>query len=172
MAFGCSSTPLPIPRRVRRPSEAQAAAAAGPRRERIVDDAAEVRPRHRAMKPTNRARQPAEGPADPRAGAEGNADEGGALRTPSREGVSPGLNRVGQAARGLPFLTQGGSGMRKAARPVLCGGRPVMGSLPRSRFGASSARKLATRGQKPLRDESPEEWRGASAPLSSSRVSA
>jgi len=36
---------------------------------------------------------------EPRAGAKENADEGGALRTPGREGASHGLNRVRQAAR-------------------------------------------------------------------------
>ncbi len=52
-----------------------------------------------AVKPTNEAGRPAEEPVEPRAGAEENADEGGALRTPGREGASHGLNRVRQAAR-------------------------------------------------------------------------
>ena len=45
------------------------------------------------------AGRPAEEPVEPRAGAKENADEGGTLRTPSREGASHGLDRVRQAAR-------------------------------------------------------------------------
>jgi RNA-directed DNA polymerase len=52
-----------------------------------------------AAKPTNEAGRPAEEPAEPRAGAEGNAAKVDTLRTPSREGVSHGLDRVGQTAR-------------------------------------------------------------------------
>ncbi len=43
-----------------------------------------------AVKPTNEAGRPGEEPAEPRAGAEGNADQTDTLRTPSREGVSHG----------------------------------------------------------------------------------
>jgi RNA-directed DNA polymerase len=52
-----------------------------------------------AVKPTNEAGRPAEEPVEPRAGAKENADEGGTLRTPGREGASHGLDRVRQAAR-------------------------------------------------------------------------
>lgn len=38
-------------------------------------------------------------PVEPRAGAEGNAGQGGTRRTPSRESVSHGLDRIRQAAR-------------------------------------------------------------------------
>jgi hypothetical protein len=37
-----------------------------------------------AMKPTNEAGRPAEEPGEPKAGAEENAGEGGALRTPGQ----------------------------------------------------------------------------------------
>jgi len=50
-----------------------------------------------ARKPTN-VSAGAE-PAEPRAGAKGNADQAGTHRTPRRESVSPGLDRVRQAAR-------------------------------------------------------------------------
>ncbi len=39
--------------------------------------------------------------AEPRAGAKENASQDGALRTPSREGASSGLERVRQGAKGL-----------------------------------------------------------------------
>jgi RNA-directed DNA polymerase len=52
-----------------------------------------------AWKPTNEAGRPVEEPAEPRAGTEGNADQGGTLRTPSREGASHGLDRVRRTAR-------------------------------------------------------------------------
>ena len=52
-----------------------------------------------ALKPTNEAGRPGEEPAEPRAGTEGNAEQGGTLRTPSREGASHGLDRVRKAAK-------------------------------------------------------------------------
>jgi len=52
-----------------------------------------------AVKPTNEAGRLAEEPVEPRAGAKENAEEGGTLRTPGREGASHGLDRVRQAAR-------------------------------------------------------------------------
>ncbi len=52
-----------------------------------------------AWKPTNEAGRPVEEPAEPRAGTEGNADQGGTLRTPSWEGASHGLDRVRRTAR-------------------------------------------------------------------------
>jgi len=52
-----------------------------------------------AVKPANKGRQlPAE-PVEPREGAEGNAIERGTRRTPSRESMSHGLDRVRQAAK-------------------------------------------------------------------------
>jgi hypothetical protein len=52
-----------------------------------------------AVKRTNEAGQPAEEPAEPRARAKENAEQGGTLRTQSREGASHDLERVRQAAR-------------------------------------------------------------------------
>ena len=52
-----------------------------------------------AVKPTNKAGRPAAEPVEPRAGAEGNAEQGGTLRTPGRAGASHGLDRVRKAAR-------------------------------------------------------------------------
>ena len=52
-----------------------------------------------AVKPANKGRRlPAE-PAEPRAGAEGNAVKHGMCRTPGRERMSHGLDRVRQAAK-------------------------------------------------------------------------
>jgi hypothetical protein len=52
-----------------------------------------------AVKPANKAEPSAAEPREPRAGTEGNAREDDTLRTPSRESVSHGLNRVRKAAR-------------------------------------------------------------------------
>ncbi len=63
-----------------------------------------------AVKRTNETGQPAEEPVEPRAGAKENAEQGGAPRTPSRQGASHGLNRVRQAVRFAANI-QGGSRM-------------------------------------------------------------
>jgi RNA-directed DNA polymerase len=52
-----------------------------------------------AMKPANNAGQPAAEWVEPRAGTKGNADPPRTRRTQSRDSVSPGLERVRQAAR-------------------------------------------------------------------------
>src|SRR5260370_22974656 len=52
-----------------------------------------------ARKPTNEAGQPAEEPVEPRAGAEGNADQQSTHRTQIRARVTQALDRVRQAAR-------------------------------------------------------------------------
>jgi RNA-directed DNA polymerase len=52
-----------------------------------------------ATKPTNKAGQPAAEPAEPRAGAEGNAGRRSTRRAQDRAGVSQALDRVRQAAR-------------------------------------------------------------------------
>ena len=52
-----------------------------------------------ATKPTNGAGQPAEEPVEPRAGAEGNADQQSTHRTQIRARVTQALDRVRQAAR-------------------------------------------------------------------------
>jgi len=62
--------------------------------EREKSDPAEV-----ARKPANAAGRPAAESVERRAGAERNAIEGGRDRTPSRGSLSPGLERVRQAAR-------------------------------------------------------------------------
>jgi hypothetical protein len=54
-----------------------------------------------ARKPANEGGGPPEEPAERRAGAKGNAGERGTHRTPGRASVSPGLDRVRQAAREL-----------------------------------------------------------------------
>lgn len=52
-----------------------------------------------AMKPANKTEQSAAEWVEPRVGTEGNADQPRTRRTQSRESVSPGLERVRQAAR-------------------------------------------------------------------------
>ncbi len=52
-----------------------------------------------AVKPTNKAGQPAAEPVEPRAGAEGNADQQSTHRTQIRARVTQALDRVRQAAR-------------------------------------------------------------------------
>ena len=52
-----------------------------------------------ARNPANKAGQPGAEQGERRAGAKGNADQADTYRTPSRAGVSPGLDRVRQAAR-------------------------------------------------------------------------
>jgi RNA-directed DNA polymerase len=52
-----------------------------------------------AVKRANEAGRPAEEPVEPRVGAKENAEQGGTLRTPGREGASHGLERVRQTAR-------------------------------------------------------------------------
>jgi RNA-directed DNA polymerase len=52
-----------------------------------------------AMKPTNAPERSGAEPGEPRAGTEGNAEQDGTLRTPSREGASHGLDRVRTTAR-------------------------------------------------------------------------
>ena len=63
-----------------------------------------------AVKRTNEAGRPAKEFVEPRAGAKENAEQGGTLRTPSREGASHGLARVRQAVRFAANI-QGGSRM-------------------------------------------------------------
>ena len=52
-----------------------------------------------AMKPANKGGQPPAELVEPRGGAEGNAVEHGMRRTPRRESMSHGLDRVRQAAK-------------------------------------------------------------------------
>ena len=71
------------------------------RRRAEADDARGrgVRPRHSSCEATNEAGRLAEEFVEPRAGAKENAEQDGTLRTPSRQGVSHGLDRVRQTAR-------------------------------------------------------------------------
>jgi RNA-directed DNA polymerase len=52
-----------------------------------------------AVKPTNKAERSAAEPAEPRAEAEGNADQQSTLRTPGRDGVIQALDRIRRTAR-------------------------------------------------------------------------
>jgi hypothetical protein len=52
-----------------------------------------------AVKPTNKAGQPAAEPVERRPGTKGNAEQQSTLRTQGRERVTQALNRVRQAAR-------------------------------------------------------------------------
>ena len=52
-----------------------------------------------AVKPTNKSGRPGAESGEPRAGAEGNAEQNDTLRTQSREGASHGLERVRKTAR-------------------------------------------------------------------------
>ena len=52
-----------------------------------------------AVKPANKAERSVAEPVERRAGTKGNAEQGGTLRTPSREGASHGLDRVRKTAR-------------------------------------------------------------------------
>jgi group II intron reverse transcriptase/maturase len=52
-----------------------------------------------AVKPANKTERSVAEPAEPRAGTEGNAEQEGTLRTPSREGASHGLDRVRRTAK-------------------------------------------------------------------------
>jgi RNA-directed DNA polymerase len=76
----------------------------GPRREGdelkpTMHDAEKSDPAIVAVKPANNAERSVAEPVERRAGAEENAGQAGTLRTPSREGVSHGLDRVRTAAR-------------------------------------------------------------------------
>src|SRR5579862_1108581 len=83
-----------------------------------------------AVKPANKPVRAGAEPMEPRAGAEGNAEQDGMHRTPSRESVSHGLDRVRMAATTVQTSSpKVGAGCLNRARPVLCGGRSVM-SVP------------------------------------------
>ena len=58
-----------------------------------------------AVKPTNKAERSVAELVEPRAGAEGNEEQGGTLRTPSRESAPNGLDRVRRTARS-PFAAK------------------------------------------------------------------
>src|SRR6266436_3606978 len=79
-----------------------------------------------AVKPTNKAERSAAEPVEPRAGAEGNADQHSTCRAQNRVSVSQALERIRQVRRHPPKV---GAVCGKAARTDLCGGRSAM-SVP------------------------------------------
>src|SRR5271157_1125580 len=84
-----------------------------------------------AERPTNRAGRLAEEPAEPRAAAEGNANQQSAFRTQRQVDASPTLECIRRAAdltarRHPPEV---GAVCGNPARTVLCGGRSAM-SVP------------------------------------------
>ena len=78
------------------------------------------------MKPPNKARRPVAEAVERRAEAKENANRCRTCRTQCRESVSPAPERV-RKAEASRQTSEVGAVCRKAARTVLCGGRPVMG---------------------------------------------
>src|SRR6516162_9263326 len=78
-----------------------------------------------ATKPPNKAGRPAAEAVERRAEAKENANRCRTCRTQCRE-VSPATERV-RKAEASRQTSEVGAVCRKAARTVLCGGRPVMG---------------------------------------------
>ena len=79
-----------------------------------------------ATKPPNKAGRPAAEAVEPRAEAKENANRCRTCRTQCRESVSTAPRRV-RKAEASRQTSEVGPVYRKAARTVLCGGRPVMG---------------------------------------------
>ena len=79
-----------------------------------------------ATKPPNKAGRPAAEAVERRAGAKENVNRCRTCRTQCRESVSPAPERV-RKAEASRQTSEVGAVCRKAARTVLCGGRPVMG---------------------------------------------
>src|SRR5947209_6680771 len=79
-----------------------------------------------ATKPPNKAGRPAAEAVERRAEAKENANRCRTCRTQCRESVSPTPERV-RKAEASRQTSEVGAVFRKAARTVLCGGRPVMG---------------------------------------------
>ena len=84
-----------------------------------------------AVKPTNKTERSVAEPVERRAGTEGNAEQGGTLRTPSRESASHGLDRVRKAGPkpASPSITRGRSrmpelGLYGSVRGALSNERP------------------------------------------------
>ena len=76
-----------------------------------------------ATKPANTPTSAVVESVERRGGAEGNASQHGMRRTPSRESMTSGLERVRIAAKTLCRHTpKVGAGCLNRARPVLCGG--------------------------------------------------
>src|SRR5271169_7108087 len=79
-----------------------------------------------ATKPPNKAGRPVAEAVERRAEAKENANRCRTCRTQCRESVSPTPERV-RKAEASRQTSEVGAVCRKAARTVLCGGRPVMG---------------------------------------------
>ena len=82
-----------------------------------------------AVKPTNKAGQPAAELVEPRARAKGKADQQSTHRAQNRARVFQTLERIRQDANGLPSNTRGGSRMRESrsygsVRGASSNGRP------------------------------------------------
>jgi len=86
-----------------------------------------------AERPTNEAERSASEPAEPRAGAEGNANQQSAFRTQRRADASQALERIRQAATLRRQSPEVGAVCGNPARTVLCGGRSAM-SVPTAIF--------------------------------------
>ena len=104
-----------------------------------------------ATKPPNKAGRPATEAVERRAEAKENANRCHTCRTQCRESVSLAPERV-RKAEASRQTSEVGAVCRKAARTVLCGGRPVMGvptaidAPPTARapsFGGESAPRSA-----------------------------
>src|SRR6476660_6033524 len=78
------------------------------------------------MRRLNKAGRPAAEAVERRAEAKENANRCRTCRTQCRESVSPTPERV-RKAEASRQTSEVGAVCRKAARTVLCGGRPVMG---------------------------------------------
>jgi hypothetical protein len=76
-----------------------------------------------AGKPTNKVVSATAEPVEPRAGAEGNANQQSTLRTLCRKCVSQALGRIRQVRRHSPKV---GAVCGNSARTDLCGGRSAM----------------------------------------------
>src|SRR5215813_10284280 len=80
-----------------------------------------------AMKPPNNAGRPAAEAVERRAGAKENANRCCTCRTQGRESGVPGAGARTEGREASRQSSEVGAVCRKAARTVLCGGRPVMG---------------------------------------------
>ena len=80
-----------------------------------------------AMKPPNNAGRPTAEAVERRAGAKENANRCCTCRTQGRESGVPGAGARTEGREASRQSSEVGAVCRKAARTVLCGGRPVMG---------------------------------------------